>query len=346
MTAPTITHHHHHDHATTIRSTGGPSCASAASASAPSCSAHAGIATSSDRHDGSSSTHRDVDATATTPPTRWPASTSSRPRFACSPAATSGSWRSNGMPSHNMMVGITSWQQQVPVPQPYTGANAWQIPAAPTLAATPISAKTALYRGAIALAVNGVPIFNALNNRGDDAYLAGELDEWGGHAGRADDYHYHVAPLHLQSMRRRRQTHRLRPRRLPDLRHHRTRRIRGHRPRRVQRAPRRRRAATTTTAPPPTPTSTAGSAASCTWSATRSTLNRSPSRSAPTAHRCGAPPSPRFETTGAERLPPRVLPRRPAPASSNTPSATRTVSFVFTDPTGPVRTETYTRRSS
>jgi hypothetical protein len=55
-------------------------------------------------------------------------------------------------------------------------------------------------RGAIAIAVNGVPIFNALNNRGDDALLAGELDDWGGHCGRADDYHYHVAPLHLQSV--------------------------------------------------------------------------------------------------------------------------------------------------
>ncbi|NBU37737.1 MAG: YHYH protein, partial [Actinobacteria bacterium] len=51
--------------------------------------------------------------------------------------------------------------------------------------------------GAIALAANGVPIFNALNNRGDDAFLFGELDKWGGHAGRADDYHYHIAPLHL-----------------------------------------------------------------------------------------------------------------------------------------------------
>jgi hypothetical protein len=43
-----------------------------------------------------------------------------------------------------------------------------------------------------------VPIFNALNNRGVDSNLEGELDEWGGHCGRADDYHYHVAPLHLQ----------------------------------------------------------------------------------------------------------------------------------------------------
>lgn len=107
---------------------------------------------------------------------------------------------SDGMPAHRMMVGITSWQQQVPVPQPYTGANAWRFPAKPVLAAAPVSARTGLFRGAIAVAVNGVPIFNALNNRGDDAFLAGELDQWGGHAGRADDYHYHVAPLHLQDV--------------------------------------------------------------------------------------------------------------------------------------------------
>src|SRR5581483_2690573 len=50
------------------------------------------------------------------------------------------------------------------------------------------------------LAVNGVPIFNALNNRGEDSFLIGELDEWGGHCGRADDYHYHIAPLHLEKI--------------------------------------------------------------------------------------------------------------------------------------------------
>ena len=107
---------------------------------------------------------------------------------------------SNGLPSHQMMVGITNWQQQFPVSQPYTGTNAWQLPRTPELAGQPISAKTGLFRGAIALAVNGVPIFNALNNRGDDAFLVGELDEFGGHCGRADDYHYHVAPLHLQDV--------------------------------------------------------------------------------------------------------------------------------------------------
>lgn len=107
---------------------------------------------------------------------------------------------SNGMANHQMMVGIVSWQQQVPLPQDYVGSNAWRIPLHPVVAENPVSAKTSLYRGAIALAVNGVPIFNALNNRGDDALLAGELDEWGGHSGRADDYHYHIAPLHLEDL--------------------------------------------------------------------------------------------------------------------------------------------------
>lgn len=107
---------------------------------------------------------------------------------------------SDGLPSHPMMKGIRSWQQQVPLPQPYTGSNAWRIPLKPVLAARPISAKRALFRGAIALAVNGVPIFNALNNRGEDAFLAGELDDWGGHCGRGDDYHYHIAPLHQEKI--------------------------------------------------------------------------------------------------------------------------------------------------
>ena len=105
---------------------------------------------------------------------------------------------SNGLPAHQMMVGITSWQQQVPVAQDYVGANAWQFPVTPEKADSPISAKTGLFRGAIAIAANGIPIFNALNNRGDDAFLSGELDEFGGHCGRGDDYHYHAAPFHLE----------------------------------------------------------------------------------------------------------------------------------------------------
>lgn len=107
---------------------------------------------------------------------------------------------SDGLPDHPMMVGIKAWQQQVPLPQPYSGNNAWRIPLKPKKAERPVSARTALFRGAIALAVNGVPIFNALNNRKEDTYLAGELDEFGGHCGRGDDYHYHMAPVHLEKV--------------------------------------------------------------------------------------------------------------------------------------------------
>ncbi len=106
---------------------------------------------------------------------------------------------SNGFPEHPMMIGIRAWQQQVPVPQKYLGDNAWRIPLHPVPAKNPMSTKNDFLRGAIALAVNGVPIFNPLNNRGDDAFLFGELDEYGGHCGRADDYHYHIAPIHLEA---------------------------------------------------------------------------------------------------------------------------------------------------
>lgn len=107
---------------------------------------------------------------------------------------------SNGIPSHNMMVGITNWQQQVPIPQPYTDNNSWSIPLQPAYATTPLSTKTNFMKGAVAIAANGLPIFNALNNRGEDAYLIGELDNWGGHCGKGDDYHYHAAPLHLSTI--------------------------------------------------------------------------------------------------------------------------------------------------
>lgn len=108
---------------------------------------------------------------------------------------------SSGFPDHPMMIGITAWQQQVPLPQSYQGRNAWQIPLHPRMAARPVSAKTALFRGAIALAVNGVPIFNPIKNDGrTDTFLAGELDEYGGHCGRGDDYHYHIGPVHLEKI--------------------------------------------------------------------------------------------------------------------------------------------------
>jgi hypothetical protein len=107
---------------------------------------------------------------------------------------------SNGIPNHNMMVGITNWQQQVPITQPYNGTNSWSIPLQPVYATTPLSTKSNLMKGAVAVAVNGIAIFNALNNRGEDSYKIGELDNWGGHCGKGDDYHYHAAPMHLSTL--------------------------------------------------------------------------------------------------------------------------------------------------
>lgn len=108
---------------------------------------------------------------------------------------------SYGIPTtHEMMVGISNhgWQQQVPIPQCYLGANAWPIPLNPVIASTPTPIDAVHFtRGAIALAVNGVPIFNYHTNTGVDSYLDGQLDSYGGHCGRGDDYHYHIAPLHL-----------------------------------------------------------------------------------------------------------------------------------------------------
>ena len=57
---------------------------------------------------------------------------------------------SNSIPDHRMMVGITAWQQQVPMPQPYFGDNAWRIPLEPVVAKNPLSANSHFVRGAIA----------------------------------------------------------------------------------------------------------------------------------------------------------------------------------------------------
>ena len=106
---------------------------------------------------------------------------------------------SKGIPTtHDMMIGITGWQQQFPIPQCYTGTNAWSIPLNPVMATTPVPVNTSHFlKGAVGLAVNGMAIFNPFTASGVDALVNGELDKWGGHCGRADDYHYHTAPLHL-----------------------------------------------------------------------------------------------------------------------------------------------------
>ena len=106
---------------------------------------------------------------------------------------------SDGIPEHDMMINITAWIAQVPLPHPYVGDNAWQIPLNPTYADNPVSIETDLQRGAIAIAANGIPIFNPLNASGLISKEIGELDDFGGHSGRADDYHYHTAPLHLEA---------------------------------------------------------------------------------------------------------------------------------------------------
>ena len=43
----------------------------------------------------------------------------------------------------------------------------------------------------------GYPRINPANNTGRISYEIGELDAYGGHCGLGDDYHYHVAPVHL-----------------------------------------------------------------------------------------------------------------------------------------------------
>lgn len=128
---------------------------------------------------------------------------------------------SEGMPLRSLMpepmVGITSWQQQIPLPTSYftsttnpekdSGSlgygktNVWRIPLSPSPAASPIPISSGNFqRGAIALAADGIAIFNPRNNTGRVSYEIGELDAYGGHCGLADDYHYHIAPVHLQTL--------------------------------------------------------------------------------------------------------------------------------------------------
>ena len=129
-----------------------------------------------------------------------PASAMAFSKFTGVKATAAGQWilvESTGIPEHPMMAGITSWQQQIPLPQPYSGANAWKIPLRPAKAPLPTPLKDRFLRGAVAVAANGIPIFNPQNNRGEISQDIGELDRWGGHCGRADDYHYHIIPLHL-----------------------------------------------------------------------------------------------------------------------------------------------------
>jgi phosphatidylethanolamine-binding protein (PEBP) family uncharacterized protein len=120
------------------------------------------------------------------------ASTSGTARVSCD--ATYAYLGSLGIAGHTMMDGITATNLQVPVPQNFNGANGWKIPLAPAVAATTVTAVD----GPIGVAINGVPIFNPCKQGGcqnGDTKVLGELDRCNGHSGRADDYHYHAAPV-------------------------------------------------------------------------------------------------------------------------------------------------------
>ncbi|MBB5720466.1 hypothetical protein FHS72_000070 [Loktanella ponticola] len=100
-------------------------------------------------------------------------------------------------PDHELMTGITGTNEQVPVPADYAAP----INLTPTLGGTPLTRDAAL-----GVAVNGVPIYDytgggemsqadlAHHQAQHDTLQTGQLDVCGGHAGRGDDYHYHVAP--------------------------------------------------------------------------------------------------------------------------------------------------------
>ena len=57
-----------------------------------------------------------------------------------------------------MMVGITSWQQQVPIPQPYSGTNHWSIPLKPVYETTPLSTKSNFMKNIFVLATQQIEI--------------------------------------------------------------------------------------------------------------------------------------------------------------------------------------------
>ncbi len=105
-------------------------------------------------------------------------------------------FRSNGLPSqeHSLMIGIEASNQQFPSEHNYQ----FHITTKPRLA----SRKTPTEAGPIGVAVNGISIFdpstqapvNPATGKRPNTYDVGELDDCGGHSGRGDDYHYHIAP--------------------------------------------------------------------------------------------------------------------------------------------------------
>jgi len=102
---------------------------------------------------------------------------------------------SSTYPNHDMMNGITGTNEQIPVPAPGYAAP---------IKLTPQKADSlTTIDAALGVAVNGVPIYD-YSSQGElslntydathDTLATGQLDNCGGHAGRGDDYHYHVSP--------------------------------------------------------------------------------------------------------------------------------------------------------
>ena len=108
-------------------------------------------------------------------------------------------FKSNGKPNskHSIMIGIKSTNQQFPIPHNYQ----FKIERNPILANKSIKTDA----GPIGVAINGVPLFdpstqgpiNTFTGKRPNTLDMGELDKCGGHAGRGDDYHYHIAPICL-----------------------------------------------------------------------------------------------------------------------------------------------------
>ena len=106
---------------------------------------------------------------------------------------------SNTYPDHELMTGIVATNEQVPVP---AKAYSAPIPVSPKLGTQPQTRDAAL-----GVAVNGVPIFDYTgggemsledlhhHQTQHDTLQTQQLDICGGHAGRGDDYHYHVKPV-------------------------------------------------------------------------------------------------------------------------------------------------------
>ena len=104
---------------------------------------------------------------------------------------------SDTYPDHEKMTGIVGTNEQLAVPADYAAP----IPLNPILGTVPVTRDASL-----AVAINGVPIFDYTGGgemtQADlehhqvrhDTLQTKQLDTCGGHAGRGDDYHYHVKP--------------------------------------------------------------------------------------------------------------------------------------------------------